>query len=548
MKRLFVTLSFAWALAAGCNCGDDQTGRLASELAVEPTSLDFGEVPVGTSATKTFKVSNRGTAPLHVQLASTEAVYTVEPTQAEIPLDASATFTVTFAPVEAGEDPVEGSIEIDSDGGAATVGLSGRGIAGAVAITPAQIDFGDVARDRPDTTRDDRKKEVAGVFRIFNGGSSEIEVVSVELVDDGGGVFSGDFSDVLGTIAPARERTGRVIFDPPDLATYEGALRITTTASELPTFDIALRGRGTAPIVVVCTSMLDDPESETCTPELPPAGGVLPELRFGDFEDLGGRVGKVRFLNQGNVPLELSSMHFLRESSDIRFYTDEALEERLNLGRLGKVICPADVVPGEDNGCAHQGELALWVAYRARGFVCCDAGVEECTDLVPEGGTCSDVPNTDRAELAFNTNDLLYQNLIVSTSGQSRIPQANVPPEAAAELSLAGGNKNFPVILENEGPVPLMLYGVRFSDPDDTSCGEPPCFCDEAETPTRLCDFLYIAGHISFPIEILPGGRQTIVVFFDETTPGIYKADMWWETNDPSELLGRTRLTITIRQ
>ena len=78
--------------------GTDKAAN-APELAVTPTeNAEFGVVTAATS--KTYTVTNAGTGLLTVNIASTDAKFTVEPAQlADIAAGESKTFDVTFTPV-----------------------------------------------------------------------------------------------------------------------------------------------------------------------------------------------------------------------------------------------------------------------------------------------------------------------------------------------------------------------------------------------------------------------------------------------------------------
>jgi len=103
----------------------------APVISVSASSLDFGSVTQGSSATRTLTISNTGTAPLAVSGLVTSAPFTVTPASiASIAAGASATVTVTFAPSAAGA--VSRNMTISSNDtarGTLTVSLSGTGTA-----------------------------------------------------------------------------------------------------------------------------------------------------------------------------------------------------------------------------------------------------------------------------------------------------------------------------------------------------------------------------------------------------------------------------------
>ena len=120
----------------------------AAKLAVSPTSLTFGNQNTGsTSATKTVTVSNTGTAALNVtgitNSNTTDFVLTAASTPFNIAAGGSQTFTVAFKPGSAGAKTA--TISIASNGGNATVGATGTGVAPpqpVLGVSPTSLSFG----------------------------------------------------------------------------------------------------------------------------------------------------------------------------------------------------------------------------------------------------------------------------------------------------------------------------------------------------------------------------------------------------------------------
>jgi hypothetical protein len=101
-------------------------------LLITPTSLSFGSVTAGTTASQTFSISNSGNANVAISsitasgtgfaITSGGSAVTLTPTQ-------SVTVTVQFAPTVAGADSGSVSIVSNATGSPATVTLSGTGVA-----------------------------------------------------------------------------------------------------------------------------------------------------------------------------------------------------------------------------------------------------------------------------------------------------------------------------------------------------------------------------------------------------------------------------------
>ncbi|MDH4232706.1 MAG: choice-of-anchor D domain-containing protein, partial [Nitrospirota bacterium] len=116
-------------------------------LSVSPASLTFSNVTVGSTATLTATITNTGNAPLNIVniTSAGSAAFGFSPVSvAPVAAGASAALSVTYSPAAVGSDT--GSIDITSDGGNATIGLSGTATAvsagdvGLVKLTvPAEI-------------------------------------------------------------------------------------------------------------------------------------------------------------------------------------------------------------------------------------------------------------------------------------------------------------------------------------------------------------------------------------------------------------------------
>jgi hypothetical protein len=98
-------------------------------ISVNPTELNFGEVAIDSSATKTFTITNLGDEDLVVSdITSSNPVFTVNITSAVIHPDSSQDVEVTFTPT--GALSFNGKIEIthNSAGGLDSVMVTGVGI------------------------------------------------------------------------------------------------------------------------------------------------------------------------------------------------------------------------------------------------------------------------------------------------------------------------------------------------------------------------------------------------------------------------------------
>jgi MYXO-CTERM domain-containing protein len=136
------------------NLGVSGTGATASApaIALNPSSLNFQTVTVGSSKTLTTQVQNTGTAALNVSGVSsctgTPASVTWSPTASfSVTAGGSATLSLTFVPTSAGALPAGACLTIASNDPAkptVNLGVSGTGAtasAPAIALNPASLTF-----------------------------------------------------------------------------------------------------------------------------------------------------------------------------------------------------------------------------------------------------------------------------------------------------------------------------------------------------------------------------------------------------------------------
>lgn len=119
-------------------------------LSISPTSIDFGNVPVGTTtAPQTVTLSNTGNASLTVDpLTAAAAPFaraggTCSAPPITLTAGSSCTLTYTFAPTVTGA--ANQTLTVTSSGtGSGTIALTGNGVQGNLTITPGSVNFGSV--------------------------------------------------------------------------------------------------------------------------------------------------------------------------------------------------------------------------------------------------------------------------------------------------------------------------------------------------------------------------------------------------------------------
>ncbi len=112
-------------------------------LTLSPTTIDFGNVAVSTSATQTATLTNTGNVNVAVNAASvTGAGFSASLVAQTLTPGQSVTFNVVFAPTSVGG--VTGSAAVTSGAPTVTVALSGTGAIGTLTPNPSSINFGNV--------------------------------------------------------------------------------------------------------------------------------------------------------------------------------------------------------------------------------------------------------------------------------------------------------------------------------------------------------------------------------------------------------------------
>ncbi len=132
----------AWA----CDCAEGNTiGRVVPQIEVSPTSLEFGEVPTGAVRYLSVKVKNIGTGRLTIGAVDAMTPFTASAVSTSVEAGLSTEIDVAFAPVDALD--YSGTLSIVSDAENSPtllVGLSGKGVAGFVDVSPRSVAFGTV--------------------------------------------------------------------------------------------------------------------------------------------------------------------------------------------------------------------------------------------------------------------------------------------------------------------------------------------------------------------------------------------------------------------
>jgi hypothetical protein len=205
------------------------------QLTINPASVAFGSVSVGSSGTQTVTLTNAGNAALTVTAASPSGTgFSMSGASMPMTINAgsSASFSALFTPSSAGA--ATGSIAIASNapGSPATIALSGTGTQAQLNATPSSAAFGNV------TTGTSNSQTVS----LSNGGSATVTISSVTVTGAG---FSTTGITTPVTIAASKALTFDAVFGPSAAGAVSGTITLVSNAPNSP-LAISLSGTGVA--------------------------------------------------------------------------------------------------------------------------------------------------------------------------------------------------------------------------------------------------------------------------------------------------------------
>lgn len=252
------------ALASGCNSGGREnptftgnsgggspTGVIGAtvdrRLGVNPVSIDFGNVPVGSSVQQSVRVTNVGNADITVSSVAVSNQAFVVTSAGPFPFTTATltpgeflTFSVRFDPQVTGTVTGQFTVVGNASNSPLTLTLSGTGVAvaaGQLSASPSNINFGDVVAG---TSLDQ-------MVTLFNGGGTTVVLSSATATGAG---FS-----FTGLTLPMALSAGQSVsfaarFAPTATGAAAGMISFVSDAPTSPT-QVALSGNGIAPVVTL---------------------------------------------------------------------------------------------------------------------------------------------------------------------------------------------------------------------------------------------------------------------------------------------------------
>ncbi len=238
-----------------------------------PLTWNFGDVPAGTRAERTFYLKNPGTQAARIDslVGSSAAFAVISPTfPRTVNGKDSLAVSMRFTPTPGVLTVQEGTLRLYSSLGTAAVPLAGRGVWVGFAVSSLELDFG---RVRPNNS-------TSRTLIVTNGGNLKLEITSTTMSNPVFSVSPRTFSVEGGS---SREVT--VTFSPTQGRQEEGTLTLSGNADS--TRVVRLQGQGG---------------------EGPSLVTVPTSLNFGAVRVDSARVGLLRLKNGGGDTLRISAL------------------------------------------------------------------------------------------------------------------------------------------------------------------------------------------------------------------------------------------------
>jgi hypothetical protein len=249
---------------ATVSLGGSGTTTTSPQLTVNPTAVNFGNVPLNTPDTKTVTLTSSGTATVTITAAdATGSGFSVSGASFPLKLNPNqtATLQVQFNPSAAGTASGQLSIASDATGGTAMIPLSGAGSATTSAqltLSTNSLSFGNVAVNSTATLP----------VTLTSSGTAPVTISAAAV---SGASFTDSGVTFPVTLNPAQSVTLNVQFKPSATGQATGQITITSNSSTGASSVVQLSGTGTttttAQLQVSATSLAfgDVPVNSTAT-------------------------------------------------------------------------------------------------------------------------------------------------------------------------------------------------------------------------------------------------------------------------------------------
>lgn len=382
------------------------------QIAVSPSRVDFGEVPMGTSRPLIVTVTNPGTADLTLTEIAVDGgpdgvflLGTTPPLPAAVAPGDSVPIEVVFAPVT--EMSVAGTLQIDHNVPnvpSLTVALNGTGVASpapGIRVDPAALDF----------TAVEIGQSLTLSVSVSNPGTADLMLTALTVDSAAPGVFGlAQPPAIPVVIAPGESFELDVIYQPVTPGADTGTLQIDHNVEVAPAVTVLLSGTGSVP-------------AESHLVVEPPAL-AFGEVQLGESQQL-----TVTIRNSGTDDLSLNNV-----------VLEAAVTSGLTLSQAPTI--PATVVPDGEVSAEVQylptteGDVAGTLRIQSDA-----ANAAEVTVLVSGTGVAAPAPQivAEPAALAFGdveVNDTQELTVTLRNPGTGDLEISGLVLEAAAASGL----------------------------------------------------------------------------------------------------------------
>jgi Abnormal spindle-like microcephaly-assoc'd, ASPM-SPD-2-Hydin/Protein of unknown function (DUF1573) len=216
------------------------TNPAGASISITPTTVNFGTVNVGATASQSMLIANNGTADLAIsQVSTVGSGFSLSnlSSSTTVPAGQSATFTATFKPASAGS--AAGSISIASNAPESpmTISLSGVGESTNqgtpyISVNPSSVNFGNVIVGNTDSQ----------ILTVSNSGTANLTVSSLTPSGSGFSVYGLSFPF---TLSPGQNATFTAAFGPASPGGQSGSVSIANNTTGSPLV-VGLSGTGVA--------------------------------------------------------------------------------------------------------------------------------------------------------------------------------------------------------------------------------------------------------------------------------------------------------------
>jgi hypothetical protein len=233
-----------YTTSASNSNGSGSNGNPSNAAVLSPstTSLSFGTVSLGHTATQMLTIANVGTVTANLSPAITGQGFSLVngSTTLSIPAGQSVQVQIEVTPQATG--PVTGTLSVSGDASNAplTVSLSGAGAQGQVAATPASASFGSVTTGNTNTQS----------IQLMNAGNAALSFSQVTI---SGTVFSVTGLSTASTIPAGGSISFDAVFTPSSAGLTTGSIVLSTNGSPAQ-LTIPLSGTGTTATKVLSLS------------------------------------------------------------------------------------------------------------------------------------------------------------------------------------------------------------------------------------------------------------------------------------------------------